>query len=125
MKSLTSLLLTLAVLCSPAFARDPETETTWQKVQDAFTTASEKGHKSSVAIHVKGKFPKPKDRGGLDARPLMPNQNPAYYERPSGPCSGVLIDAEGHVLTSYFNVAATRIDRIDVTLADGKKVEAT
>lgn len=123
MKILKSLVVAVAFACGAATAGEPETA--WQKVQAAFTTAIEKGHKSSVAIHVKGKFPKPKDPHGLDARPLSDNQNPAYYQRPSGPSSGVVIDAEGHVLTSWFNVNATKIERIDVTLPDGTKVQAT
>lgn len=48
---------------------------------------------------------------------------PGYFERPYGPCSGVCIDKEGHILTSYFNVSG-EINRIVVTFGNGKRCAA-
>ncbi|NUN48839.1 MAG: trypsin-like peptidase domain-containing protein [Candidatus Brocadiae bacterium] len=105
------------VLALPAavFADEPKTE--WQKAQEAFAQAIEKGHASTVALKIKATWNDPKT-------PVMiqPGQasNPNYTVRPKTHSSGVLIDAEGHILTSYFNVDG-KIDRIEVVLADGTK----
>lgn len=48
----------------------------------------------------------------------------AYFRRPAGPASGLLIDGEGHVLTSLYNVAG-EIRKIEVRLADGTTSPAT
>ncbi len=43
-----------------------------------------------------------------------------YYNRPEGPASGVVYEADGFILTSLFNVSGTiRKDGIRVTLPDG------
>lgn len=49
---------------------------------------------------------------------------PGYFERPYGPCSGVCIDREGHILTSYFNVSGD-VERIVVTFGNGKRCAAS
>jgi serine protease Do len=48
-----------------------------------------------------------------------------YYNRPKGPVSAVVWDAEGHVITSAFNVSGTiRKGGLRATLPDGRVVEA-
>jgi S1-C subfamily serine protease len=48
-----------------------------------------------------------------------------YYNRPKGPVSAVVWDAEGHVVTSAFNVSGTiRKGGLRATLPDGRVVEA-
>jgi serine protease Do len=42
-----------------------------------------------------------------------------YLMRPAGPASGVLIDAEGRVLTSYFHVTG-KVKSVSIRLASGK-----
>jgi serine protease DegQ len=54
---------------------------------------------------------------------LQQNIAPGYTMRPYGPCSGVCIDKEGYILTSYFNVSG-EIDRITVTFSNGKRYPA-
>ncbi len=46
-----------------------------------------------------------------------------YNQRPYGPCTGVVIDGEGHVLTSNFNVEG-EVEKITVTFAGGKRCDA-
>lgn len=47
-----------------------------------------------------------------------------YYQRPPGHVSGLLLDHEGHVLTSYYNVLG-KVEKIRATLSDGSTHEAT
>ena len=57
-------------------------------------------------------------RGGLSS-------HTDYYNRPKGPVSAVAWDAEGHVITSLFNVSGTiRKGGLRATLPDGRAVEA-
>ena len=48
----------------------------------------------------------------------------AYFQRPEGLVSGLLIDAEGHVLTTRYNVAG-KIKSLHVHLDDGRRLKAT
>ena len=59
------------------------------------------------------------------ATPPMFQQAPAvgYAMRPYGPCSGVCIDKDGYVLTSYFNISG-EIDHITVTFGNCKRYPA-
>jgi S1-C subfamily serine protease len=95
-------------------------ETAWQKVQEAFASAIEKGHKSTVALKVKADFripPKP---------PVLEQgaSNENYQKRPKSPTSGFVIDKEGFILTSYFNVDG-KVDSIKVLFPDGKDTPGT
>jgi S1-C subfamily serine protease len=121
----------LAVLALASSLRaEPSTETSWQKVQEAFAAAIETGHKSTVSIKVSLKKDKDYRRRGVEnamnARPMDPRANPNYYKRPKGSVSGVLADKDGHILTSLFNVDAVPEDirKIDVTFPDGKQAKA-
>ncbi|KAF0244607.1 MAG: hypothetical protein FD180_2369 [Planctomycetota bacterium] len=111
------------VLSGTARAEDtPETE--WQKVQETFAAAIEKGHKSTVALEVKAKFNVPPDPKPLPGE--MPNtgRNPAYTKRPKTPTTGFVIDKDGHVMTSFFNVDG-KVESIKVLFPDGKSAAGT
>jgi serine protease Do len=48
-----------------------------------------------------------------------------FFNRPAGPCSGVIYEPDGFILTSYFNVSGKLRERgLKVTLADGTVHEA-
>jgi serine protease Do len=48
-----------------------------------------------------------------------------YFNRPKGPVSGVIYEADGFILTSRFNVSGTiRKNGLRVTLWDGRRVDA-
>jgi len=52
-------------------------------------------------------------------------QHRDYYNRPKGPTSGVLYEADGFILTSRFNVSGTlRKNGIKATLWDGRQLVA-
>jgi S1-C subfamily serine protease len=61
----------------------------------------------------------------IPTQPMLQMQNiaPGYMTRPYGPCSGVCIDKDGFILTSYFNISGN-VDRITVTFSDGKRYPA-
>lgn len=46
-----------------------------------------------------------------------------YYKRPPGPATGVLLDAKGNVLTSYYNVAG-KVRSIELVLPSGRTFPA-
>jgi S1-C subfamily serine protease len=69
-----------------------------------------------------------KPTGGLKptVMPGFPTRDtPAtYFERPSGPVTGVVVDDQGGVLTALYNVS-DRVTSISARLADGRVVPAT
>lgn len=74
--------------------------------------------KSVVAIEVERET----DPDGRGSRgPVAAHED--YNNRPKGPTSGVIYEADGFILTSYFNVSGgLKKDGIRVTLASGKEV---
>ncbi len=76
--------------------------------------------KAVVAIEVE----RESDPEGLTSRGSRA-EHEDYYNRPKGPCSGVIYEADGFILTSYFNVSGgLRKDGLRVTLWDGKVLPA-
>lgn len=69
-----------------------------------------------VAISVERTSDLAAGRGDGPAR--FPPEMRSYYERPPGWVSGVLVDAEGHVLTSLYNVGG-EVKSLRVRLASG------
>lgn len=60
-----------------------------------------------------------------DAEGFNPNQGAVkdYYRRPKGPVTGTVIDADGLILTSWFNVSGT-VRSMTVVLASGVRHKA-
>jgi S1-C subfamily serine protease len=80
---------------------------------------------SIVRLEVK-RSAKPAAAG--PAAPRMPGfparGTPAkYFERPNAPCTGVVVDREGGVLTALYNVTE-RVESITARLPDGRVAEA-
>jgi len=73
-----------------------------------------------VAVEVKRNedVPLPFQIRGASAKQLR-----NYFKRPAGPTTGILLDGEGHVMTSFYNVAGT-IQSIRVTLSTGRSFPA-
>jgi S1-C subfamily serine protease len=46
-----------------------------------------------------------------------------YYQRPPGPATGLLLDRQGNVLTTLYNVSKV-VQRIRIALADGRELPA-
>lgn len=71
---------------------------------------------SVVALRIdRGKDPEGFNRSG--------GASPGYYRRPKGLVSGTVIEKDGTILTSYFNVSG-EIRKITVILPSGKEHEA-
>ncbi|MCE9583684.1 MAG: S1C family serine protease [Planctomycetes bacterium] len=111
--------LAACALAFPAVARADDPDTSWQKVQEAFASAIETGHKSTVGLEVKADFRTPPPPMNLEPGAAS---DPNYTKRPSTPTSGVVIDKEGDILTSFFNVDG-KVKKITVIFPDGKSVE--
>ncbi len=77
--------------------------------------------KAVVAIEVE----REKDPDGITGSGAV-SQHRDYYNRPKGPTSGVIYEADGIILTSRFNVSGTiRKNGLKVTLWDGRQLEGT
>jgi serine protease Do len=85
--------------------------------EKVYKKATEKIEKSIVSIKVIRRQEAPQQ-----PRPPVPGMPPAM-PRPDTPVSGVIIDKEGYILTSYFNVSGS-VRKIEVTTSDGKKCKA-
>ena len=76
--------------------------------------------KCVVAIEVD----RESDPDGLTSRGSLATHTD-YYNRPKGPASCVLYEADGHIVTSLFNVSGVvKKNGLRVTLWDGRDVEA-
>ena len=76
--------------------------------------------KSVVAIEIE----RDADPDGITGSGAVA-QHRDYYNRPKGPVSGVIYEADGFILTSRFNVSGTiRKNGVKVTLWDGRQVPA-
>lgn len=73
-----------------------------------------------VAVEVVRKEDLPGPRG-LTGR--FSEETKTYYQRPQGPVSGILLDREGHVLTTLYNVGGT-VTEITVILPGARRLPA-
>ncbi len=79
--------------------------------------------RSTVALEVERDRDEPSidlARLGLRSTRLATPDVVDYYRRPSGPASGILLDAEGNILTTHYNVAG-KVRSIYVVLPDGQR----
>ncbi|MGQ9592274.1 MAG: S1C family serine protease, partial [Planctomycetota bacterium] len=80
----------------------------------------ERAGKWIVAIRVERTGDLPTTAPFLDR---LPAEMRSYYERPKGWVSGILLDREGRVVTSHYNVAGT-VSSIEVRLPSGESFPA-
>jgi S1-C subfamily serine protease len=104
--------LLLLLACAPASAGAEPPRTVDELV--------ERAARSLVAVRVERTSDLP--ASGFQPRRISP-EGRSLYERPPGPVSGLLIDAEGHVVTSHYNVAGT-LKSIEVITAGGETFPA-
>lgn len=86
-------------------------------IEQAFIAGGRKIAPSVVMIEVERSADEP---SGADPRFRMHSENPAYRQRPPGPVSGVIVGADGFIITTNFNVSGT-VTKIAVTLGDGRQ----
>jgi S1-C subfamily serine protease len=111
MRRFTFLMYGLILLSSVVFAQEDDLSLFAKSYREAL----EKIEKSIVSIKVvRRREPPP--------RPVIPGIG-MQVRRPRIPTSGVIVEEDGFILTSYFNVSG-RIRRITVTLYDGRKYKA-
>jgi len=115
-------ILTCLLLWTPATSAWAKSDA--ESLQTALIEAGKTAARSVVQIRVTRKNEQPYKE--VPAQPMMALTRGGAYgynQRPYGPCTGVVIDGEGHVLTSNFNVEGA-VEKITVTLADGKRYDA-
>jgi S1-C subfamily serine protease len=79
----------------------------------------ERAARSVVALEID----RESDPDGIRARGSLATHTD-YYNRPKGPASGVIYEADGHIVTTYFNVSGViRKNGLKVILWDGREVE--
>ena len=113
------ILFGLAFIAETAYARGE-----LAALEKVVMSSSQKAARAVVQVRVyrkKGETPYHEN----PTPPMMQRGRlaPGYGRRPYGPCSGVCIDREGHILTSYFNVSGD-VERITVTFGNGKRYPA-
>jgi S1-C subfamily serine protease len=78
----------------------------------------------AVAIEVKREEEKPEvSHFPSKARARLRQEVLDYFSRPAGPASGMILDAQGNVLTSYYNVSG-KVNSIEVLLPTGERLPA-
>jgi serine protease Do len=95
-------------------AQDPDAGTVARVLQ----ALREKVARSVVAIEVE-RDSDPEGRTGSG----QVGSHTDYYNRPKGPTTGTVIDEDGYILTTYFNISG-KVRTITVTAWDGKEYEA-
>ena len=74
----------------------------------------------AVAVHVEREPESPRRRPRRPGGPRVPQDVEDYYRRPAGPATGLLLDAAGDVLTSFYNVSGT-LKSIEIVLPGGAR----
>jgi S1-C subfamily serine protease len=106
----------LLALQEPTVAR-PDTEPFVRDLEQRYARIQAVAAKSVVAIHTKR---------GAETKKRTPRimsgfmGSDVFGKRPSGPVTGVVVDADGWVLTTYFNISG-KVEELWVVLPDGQK----
>lgn len=128
---IVAVLLAGLVAASPLPSKADEELQALVHMQDAFRRAAARVAPSVVQISVSGRrkdIPAPAAPTGPAARRWqmfrrMVQMAEGYNRRPDSAVSGVILSADGYVLTSYYNVYGNPA-KIQVSLADGRKFDA-
>jgi len=121
------ILRTLAVvlaLSGVAAAQQIKSDDVVTSLESAYGKASEKAGPAVVAIKVDREpepSAKPLQPPGMRGRFGMPED--VFAKRPTGCCSGVIVESSGTILTTYFNVSG-KTRSIQVILPDGRQLDA-
>jgi putative serine protease PepD len=122
---LRTLVLALA-LSGTALSQEIKSEDAVTTMESCYSRCMDKAGPSVVAIKVRREAeaaPKPANPPGLRGRFGVPLED-VFAKRPtSAVCSGVIVEADGVILTTYFNVSG-KIKSIKVLLPDGRELDA-
>src|SRR5579862_6959664 len=107
-------------------AQEIKSEDAISTLENAYEKAAEKAGPAVVAIRV-DREPEPVTKNGpgsgLRSRFGMPPED-VFARRPSGWCTGVVVESTGTILTTFFNVSG-KCKSIKVRLSDGRTLDAT
>jgi S1-C subfamily serine protease len=107
-------LCSLALLWGAAVAAAQGDEATLRSFEDKYARAIERASAATVSIRVNRKSDtapgSPRSRGNFMGTP--------FAVRPDAPVSGFIVDPDGFIATTYFNVQGD-LKEIEVTLPDG------
>jgi len=121
---LRSLVMALA-LGGVAAAQEIKSDDVITSLESAYEKASEKAGPAVVAIKVVREpeaAPKaPAQPPGMRGRFGLPED--VFAKRPSGLCSGVVVESSGTILTTWFNVSG-KLKSLKVLLPDGRELDA-
>jgi serine protease DegQ len=124
---LRTLVMTLA-LCGFASAQEIRTSDAVSEMESAYQSAAQKAAPAVVAIKVDrepeaaekprtGSIPGFRRGFGMEPPPEV------FAKRPVAWCSGVVIEPNGTILTTYFNVSG-KVKSVKVMLPDGRELDA-
>ena len=87
--------------------------------------AAQKVAPSVVSVYVDRDWLKKEGDEGEAVRPTRGGGGRGrYWSRQNKPTSGVIVDPDGYIATTHFNVKGKNVKSITVTLADGRTFEA-
>lgn len=109
------LLLLISAPLDGGAAPGTETRDGVAELEETLHQASEKAAPFIVSIMV--------DRAGEDPDIKIARAFSLFAQRPIAPITGTVIDPDGYIITSYFNVSG-EINGIKATLPDGRKLAA-
>ncbi|MFC1587938.1 S1C family serine protease [Planctomycetota bacterium] len=117
-----SFLLLLAILI-PAGSATPAYAGPLERLGEVYASVSDSVADSVVQITVQRK---PGSEKKVEPRkdPFSPIENEKYFVRPDSPVSGVMIDKNGYIITSNYNVTGGEVEKVTVTLNTGDSYEA-
>lgn len=120
---LRTLLLALA-LSGSALAQEIKSEDLVTTLETSYEKASEKAASCVVAIKV-DREPEEKPKApaipGLRSRLGIPPED-VFAKRPTAWCTGLIVEPNGTILTTYFNVSG-KVKSVKVRLADGREFD--
>jgi serine protease Do len=113
---LASSLAAAVLLAAAASAASAQADETLKAFENRYAKAIELASKSVVSIKVdrlEDDAPKPPQIRGIFT-------GTEFAVRPEGPVTGFIVDADGHIATTYFNIQGKlRENGVEVTLPDG------
>jgi serine protease Do len=128
---LRTLAVVLALTCaelyrggSVAAAQQIKSDDVVTTLESAYEKVADKVGPAVVAIKVDREAeaaPKSQVPPGMRGRFGMPED--VFAKRPTGCCSGLIVEPSGTILTTYFNVSG-KIKSIKVILSDGRELDA-
>jgi S1-C subfamily serine protease len=120
---LRTLVLVLA-LSGVAASQEIKSDDVLTSLEGAYEKASEKAGPAVVAIKVvREPEPAPKAPPQPPGMRRFGMPEDVFAKRPSGCCSGVIVESSGTILTTWFNVSG-KVKSVKVTLPDGRELDA-